>query len=185
VLVPVITLLLAEHHYALALATYLFAGLTDVADGWVARRWKQVTELGRALDPVVDIVFNFALFLGLTTSGLLPGWVFGMAALRYGVLIAGATYLYVFVGPVRILPTTLGRLMGVVTSALVALLAVLHLHGGGLAERLLPLTAVALGVLLAAGVLHALAMGWDNLRLLRGRIATQGRVVGDVRWGKQ
>ena len=185
VLVPVVVLLLGDRHFALALFTFLFAGLTDVADGWIARRWNQVTDLGRALDPVVDIVFSFALFLGLTTAGLLPGWVFGMAALRYGVLIAGGTYLYVFVGPVRILPTTLGRLMGVVTSALVALLSVLHLHGGHLAERLLPLTAVALGVLLGAGVLHALAMGWYNLRLLRGRIASQGRVVGDVRWGKQ
>lgn len=185
VLVPGIALLLLDHHYSLALGVYLVAALSDVADGWIARRWNQITELGTVLDPVVDIVFNFALFAGLALAGLLPRWVLVMAALRYGVLVTGAVCLYVFVGPVRIRPTTLGRLMGVVMSALVGLLPLLHLHGGHTAERLLPLTAIALGVLLAAGVLHVLALGWYNLRVMRGAVQTQGRVVGDVRWGKQ
>lgn len=185
VLVPAIALLLMDHHFGVALGVYLFASATDVADGWLARRLNQITVLGTVLDPLVDIVFNFALFAGLVLAGLLPTWVFVMAALRYGVWIVGGTYLYVFLGPVRIHPTTLGRLMGVVTSALVALLAVLHLHGGHLAERLLPLTATALGVLLSAGLLHVLALGWYNLRLMRGTLTAQGRVVGDVRWGKQ
>lgn len=185
VLVPGIALLLMDRHYALALGVYSIAALSDVADGWIARRWNQITELGTVLDPVVDIVFNFALFAGLTLAGLLPQWVLGVAALRYGVLVVGGTCLYVFVGPVRIRPTTLGRLMGVVTSALVALLAVLHLRGGHFAERLLPLTAIALGVLLAAGLLHVLALGWYNLRVMRGTVQAEGRVVGDVRWGKQ
>ncbi|HUK62773.1 MAG TPA: CDP-alcohol phosphatidyltransferase family protein [Dongiaceae bacterium] len=185
VLVPGISLLLLDRHYSLALGVYLVAALSDIADGWIARRWSQVTELGTLLDPVVDIVFNFALFAGLALAGLLPKWVFAMAALRYGVLVAGATCLYVFVGPVRIRPTTLGRLMGVVTSALIALLPILHINDGHFAERLMPLTAIALGVLLAAGVLHALALGWYNLRMMRGAVQAQGRVVGDVRWGKQ
>jgi len=185
VLVPGIALLLMDHHYALALGVYMFAALTDVADGWIARRWRQITVLGTVLDPIVDIVFNFALFAGLVLAGLLPNWVFVMAAVRYGLLLVGAACLYVLVGPVTIRPTTLGRLMGVVTSALVALLAVLHLRGGHLADRLLPLTGIALGVLLAAGVLHVLALGWYNLRVMRGVVRAQGRVVGDVRWGKQ
>ena len=185
VLVPGIALLLMDRHLALALGVYLFASLTDVADGWIARRWNQITELGTVLDPVVDIVFNFALFAALALAGLLPFWVFAMAALRYGVLVAGGTFLYVAVGPVRIRPTTFGRFMGVVTSALVGLLAVLHLQGGHLAVRLMPLTAIALGVLLSAGVLHVLVLGWYNLRVMRGAVQAQGRVVGDVRWGKQ
>ena len=185
VLVPGIALLLMDQHYALALGVYVFASLTDVADGWIARRWNQVTELGTVLDPLVDIVFNFTLFAGLVLAGLLPAWVFAAAAVRYGVLVLGGAYLYVFVGPVRIHPTTLGRFMGVVTSGLVGLLTLLHLSGGQLADRLLPLTGIALGVLLSGGVLHVLVLGWYNLRKLRGALNEQGRVVGDVRWGKQ
>ena len=51
-----------------------------------------------------------------------------------------------FVGPVRIQPTVFGRLTGVLMSALVALLVVLHAIGQPLYERLGPLTEIALGV---------------------------------------
>jgi hypothetical protein len=111
------------------------------------------------------------------------GWVFAIAAVRYGVLLAGGAYLYIFVGPVRIQPTLFGRLTGLLMSALVALLMLLTVAPTGLIERLAPLTEIALGVLLAATVVHVLVLGWYNLRVMTGRVEAQGRVVGDVRWG--
>jgi cardiolipin synthase (CMP-forming) len=184
-LVPAIALFVEEERFVAALVVYLFAALSDVADGYLARRLKQVTALGTVLDPIVDVVFNFALFAGLAGARLLPMWVFLAVAVRYGVLTGGATFLYVFVGPVRIRPTTLGRFSGVLTSALVAFLIVLHLRGGAWSARLEPLTGIALGVLLTGTVLHVLVLGWYNLRVMRGQVPEQGRVVGDVRWGKQ
>ena len=181
-LVPGIILFLVERHFTLALVSYLVASLTDVADGWLARRWGQITRLGTVLDPLVDIVCNLALFAGLATAGLLPTWVFTMAALRYGVLIVGGIYLYLFVGPVRIHATLFGRLTGVVTAALVAFLTLLHVLQGRLHERLVPLTEIALGVLLSATVIQVVLLGWYNLRMMTGAAAAaRGRVVGDVR----
>jgi cardiolipin synthase len=185
VLTPAITLALLDERIGLALGLFLVAGLTDIADGWIARRWRQITVLGTVMDPVVDVVFSYALFAGLMLANLLPTWAFVAATLRYGILVVGGIGLYLFVGPVRIRPTTLGRLMGVITSALVGLLMVLRLRGGHWADRLVPLTGVALGSLLAAGVVHVLALGWYNLRMLRGEMDAKGRVVGDVRWGRQ
>lgn len=183
-MVPGIILFLGERHFALALVAYLIAALTDVLDGWLARRFGQITRLGVVLDPLVDIVFNLALFAGLATAGLLPAWVFAVAALRYGILLVGGACLYLFVGPVRIQPTAFGRLTGVVMSTLVALLTVLHVVGGKLGEHLLPLTESALGVLLSATVIQVVVLGWYNLRLMTGAaLAARGRVVGDVRWG--
>ncbi len=185
VLVPAIALCVRDERFSAALVLYLVATLSDVVDGWIARRFHQVTALGVLLDPLVDVVFNFALFAGLAGAGLLPMWVFAAIAVRYGILVGGATCLYVFIGPVRIRPTTLGRLTGVLTSALVAFLILLHQWGGALATRLQPLTGIALGVLLTATVVHVVVLGWYNLRLMRGQIEAPGRVVGDVRWGKQ
>lgn len=181
-LIPGIILFLVERHFVLALAAFLLAALTDVADGWLARRWNQTTRLGTVLDPLVDIVFNLAMFAGLEAAGLLPGWVLAVAALRYGILLVGGAYLYVFVGPPRIRPTAFGRLTGVVMAGLIALHTLLHAVNGALAEALAPLTEAALGVLLSATVLQVLALGWYNLRLMRGEPAAEGRVVGDVRW---
>src|SRR5688572_23543655 len=185
VLVPGIALFLTERHLALALVTFSIAALSDVVDGWLARRWKQETRLGAVLDPCVDIVFTLAMFFALVSSSLLPWWVFGLAALRYGILLVGGISLYLFVGPVRIRPTFFGRATGVAMSALVALLMFLRATSGHHSEVLLPLTEIALGVLVGATVIHVVVLGWYNLRTMTGAAATKGRVVGDVRWGAQ
>jgi len=182
-LVPGITLFLLDRHFALALGGFVLAALTDVADGWIARRWNQITRLGTVLDPVVDVVFNLAMFAGLTFAGILDAWVLGLALLRYGILLVGGAYLYLFVGPVRIRPTLFGRLTGVLTSALVGFLMLLHVRSTPLSAALIPLTRIALGVLLGSTVAHVVALGWYNLKVMTGQ--AQQRVVGDVRWGAQ
>jgi cardiolipin synthase len=183
VLVPGIALFLVERHLVLALCTFVVAALSDVADGWLARRWKQETQLGVVLDPVVDIVFNLAMCFALMAADLLPTWVFAVAALRYGILLVGGACLYVFVGPIRIRPTPFGRATGVLMSGLMMLLLFLHAVPGRASERLLPLTEIALGVLLSATVVQVLVLGWHNLRIMTGAAAVaRGRVVGDVRW---
>jgi len=184
-LAPGIALFLAEHHYALALGVYLAAELSDVADGWLARRLKQITRLGTVLDPIVDILFNIIVFSGLFLGRVIPPWVLGVALLRYGIFLFGGAYLYLFVGPVSIRPTLFGRLSGVVMVGLTAFLLLLHVLRSHWADRLAPLTTIALGVLLVAAVGQVMALGWYNLRLLKGQAESQGRVVGDVRWGKR
>ncbi len=184
VLAPGLALLLVERHFHAALVVYGLAAVTDVADGWVARRWNQITRLGTILDPQVDIVFNLALFFALAAAGLLPDWVFWVAVLRYAILLVGGACLYLFVGPVKIYPTLFGRLTGVLMTALVALLLLLHALGGHLRERLESLTVIALGVMLSATVIQVVVLGWYNLKVMTGAAdAARGRVVGDVRWG--
>lgn len=183
-LTPAIVLFLTDRHFGLALAAFVLAGLTDVADGWIARRWRQDTLLGRILDPIVDIVFQLAVFLALAAAGVLPAWAAWAAVVRYGVLLVGGACLYLFVGPVRIAPTTFGRATGVFTAVLVGLLLLWRWMGGRTAEVVTPLTEAALGVMLWATVIHVIVLGWVNLRHMRGEArAARGRVVGDVRFG--
>lgn len=183
-LVPGLVLFLVEGHFRVALLFYALAAITDIADGWVARRYNQITRLGTVLDPQVDIVFNLGLLFALARADVVPDWVFALAALRYAILLVGGACLYVFVGPVRIYPTLFGRLTGTVMTAVIAMLLALHVVSGPLRERLESVTVTALAVMLAAGVIHVLVLGWYNLRLMTGAAArATGRVVGDVRWG--
>jgi cardiolipin synthase len=181
-LVPGIVLSLIERRLPLALALYVVAGLSDVADGWIARRTGQTTQLGTVLDPIVDIVFNLSVLAALAVSDLMPFWVFVVGAIRYAILLVGGAALYLFVGPLRIRPTWFGRLTGVVMSLLVGMLTLLHVVQGRLADRLAALTELALGVLLVATVGQVLALGWYNLRVMTRPADAPGRVVGDVRW---
>lgn len=181
-LLPGIVLSLVERNFAFGVGLYVVAALSDVLDGWLARRWGQITRLGTVLDPIVDIIFNLSVFAGLHAAGLLPLWVLLLATVRYGVLLVGGASLYLFLGPVRIHPTHFGRLTGVVMSALVTLLVVLFAMSGEPARVVAPLTEVALGVLMSLAVAQSVAIGWYNLRIMTRRVEARGRVVGDVRW---
>ena len=59
------------------------AGLTDLVDGTVARRFGQPSQLGGALDPVVDGVFMGALCIGLSVGGFIPFWLAFVVIARY------------------------------------------------------------------------------------------------------
>ena len=179
-LVPGICLFLEERHFPAALALYLVAALSDVLDGWLARRWRQTTRLGTVMDPLVDIVFNLAMLWGLAAAGLLSRWVFWVGTLRYAILTAGGAGLYLFVGPVVIRPTFFGRFTGVVMTALIALFTLLWAVRGEVALGLTRLTEIALGVLLAATTVQIMLVGWYNLRTMTG--AAPSGVIENVRW---
>ena len=181
-LVPGIAVFLVERHFGWAFGVYVFASLTDVLDGWLARRWRQTTPLGTALDPLVDIVFNLTALAGLAAAELLHPWVFWVAVLRYGVLLVGGSAIYLFVGPIRIRPTWFGRMTGVVMTCLVALFILLVAVRGPVGAGLTRLTEIALGVMLSATVLQVMVLGWYNLRLLTGAARQSDPVVRDVQW---
>lgn len=58
-----------------ALILLLIAGLTDVADGWVARSRDEVSELGKILDPLADKLVTGGVLLALTVEWGLPVWM--------------------------------------------------------------------------------------------------------------
>jgi phosphatidylglycerophosphate synthase len=57
---------------AAALGLYVLAALTDLVDGWLARRFKQASEFGAQLDAAIDNVFSLAIlgFLAMAYPGL-------------------------------------------------------------------------------------------------------------------
>jgi CDP-diacylglycerol--glycerol-3-phosphate 3-phosphatidyltransferase len=59
----------------LALAIFLTAAGTDLLDGYLARRWKQVTTIGTLLDPIADKLLISAALISLVQVRMLPGWM--------------------------------------------------------------------------------------------------------------
>ncbi|MBZ5729423.1 MAG: CDP-diacylglycerol--glycerol-3-phosphate 3-phosphatidyltransferase [Acidobacteriia bacterium] len=59
----------------LALAIFLTAAFTDLLDGYLARRWKQVTTIGTLLDPIADKLLVSAALISLVEVRVLPGWM--------------------------------------------------------------------------------------------------------------
>ncbi|MEM7483204.1 MAG: CDP-diacylglycerol--glycerol-3-phosphate 3-phosphatidyltransferase [Acidobacteriota bacterium] len=59
----------------LGLGVFLLAALTDFLDGYLARRNKQETRLGKLLDPAADKILTSAAFISLVELGLAPAWM--------------------------------------------------------------------------------------------------------------
>lgn len=67
------TFMMICHYLAFALA--IFAGATDFLDGYIARKYHLVSDLGKLLDPLADKIFVAALFIILVENKIIPGWV--------------------------------------------------------------------------------------------------------------
>ena len=66
-------LLIASDFFALTV--FLACAVTDLLDGYLARRWGQVTTVGTLLDPIADKLLISAALVSLVEIRLLPGWM--------------------------------------------------------------------------------------------------------------
>jgi cardiolipin synthase len=189
VALPAVVLFVQHGMWAIAVWAFVGTALTDVLDGVLARALAMESHTGKVLDPIVDIVFNVTIFITLAQARVIPWWVAGLMLARYGLLVAGTVYLYVFQGPVRIEPTGFGKLTGVFTTSLVALLLLgLALWSEPTRQRLQGVFDVALAALAVATFIQVVFIGLANRRSIaagpRAVIApaeAPAKVVGEIR----
>ena len=74
-LLVVVLLTQIEGREFIGLGLFLVASLTDFLDGFLARRRKEVTALGKLLDPAADKILTSAAFISLVGLGLAPAWM--------------------------------------------------------------------------------------------------------------
>jgi CDP-diacylglycerol--glycerol-3-phosphate 3-phosphatidyltransferase len=120
----------AARWWALVLA--LFFEATDLADGFVARRMQQTSQLGKILDPLADSVSRFTIFLGFLVTGYASVWAVACIFWRDSI-----------VSTVRILAAS----QGVIVSA----------RGSGKVKAIVQ--GIAINVILGAMCLHE-HLGW-------------------------
>ena len=65
-------LIVQDQHLA-ALSLFVYAGVTDLVDGWIARKWKLQTVVGTVIDPMADKTLMTVVTVALAMKGTLPG----------------------------------------------------------------------------------------------------------------
>jgi cardiolipin synthase len=97
-LIPVFLVFLLTHEYLMALITLVISSATDFVDGFVARKFNQVSRVGQLLDPAADRLFIFSTLIGLAWGGFVPWWLAGVIIARdvlllvIGILLANNGY---------------------------------------------------------------------------------------------
>ncbi|MBQ7668212.1 MAG: CDP-alcohol phosphatidyltransferase family protein [Clostridia bacterium] len=74
-LIPVMAAFFMTNHILLALITYVIASITDVIDGFIARKFNMITDLGKILDPVADKLLQYIALLCLCYIKVIPAWI--------------------------------------------------------------------------------------------------------------
>ena len=108
-LVPLMAYFAASGAYAIALPIFLVAALSDLADGYIARRFKVVSSLGALLDPVADKLNMFVATVVLAWQDLLPIWLAAAIIGRDIVIVVGAIGYRLARGRLEIKPTHLSK----------------------------------------------------------------------------
>ncbi|MGM0552841.1 MAG: CDP-alcohol phosphatidyltransferase family protein [Pseudomonadota bacterium] len=169
---PILWLLWSEAYLA-AVLLLAVAGLSDVLDGWLVRRYGWYTALGAWLDPAADKLLILGVYLVVTLSGLLPVWLLILVLGRDLWLALGSLLYRLRVGPLEPQPLVISKLN---TFLQIVLILVVIAGAGGLAAvaTVVPvLVALVAATTLASGV----AYSWQWGR--RARQALQGIAARD------
>ena len=92
-LVPVFTYLYARGAYTWGLVVFVTAALTDTLDGYIARKYHQITDFGKLADPLADKLMTLSMLYCLCRSGYVPWWILYIILAKELVLIIGGTLL--------------------------------------------------------------------------------------------
>lgn len=80
-------------HLIGALCVFLCAGLTDVVDGYLARRNNWITDLGKLLDPFADKLMQCTVLVCLATRQLIPVWLLVCYMVKELAMVFGSFFL--------------------------------------------------------------------------------------------
>lgn len=89
---PVIGYLILHEQHVAALSLFALAGVTDVIDGYIARKWNLQTVVGSVIDPMADKTLMTILTVCLAVKGALPVWCAGVILGRDVALAISAIY---------------------------------------------------------------------------------------------
>jgi len=101
--------LLAAGHFNAAFGLFAFAGLSDAADGFLAKRFNLSSRLGRLLDPAADKALMLAAFVTLAILDDVPAWLAVTVIARDLLILLGLAAAFALRAPIAVQPLILGK----------------------------------------------------------------------------
>ncbi len=119
---PLIVWLLLTEAWVAAFVVFLAAGLSDAADGYLAKRLDMQSSVGAYLDPIADKTLLVSIYLTLSFKGHLALWLVILVVSRDLLIVGGALLVFMLNHPTWVrpsLPSKLNTLLQITLAALV------------------------------------------------------------------
>ena len=152
--VPPLFLLARAGHFEAAFGVFILAGATDLADGYVAKRFSGRTAFGAVIDPVADKLLMASVLVTLASIAAIPAWLVVLILARDLAIVTGVLALRATIGAFHVAPLLLGKLCTfaqvVLACVVLAELALIP----GLAPLVPPLIGLTAALVLASGIAY-------------------------------
>jgi cardiolipin synthase len=93
-LIPIIVILAFKDNYIATMIVLTISGLTDVLDGYIARKFNFISNFGKLMDPLADKMTQVALLGTLAIQKIIPVWIIVVVIIKEFLLVSGASFLY-------------------------------------------------------------------------------------------
>lgn len=94
ILIPFIVINLVFDSYIAAFIIFTVSGLTDILDGFIARKYNFITNFGKLIDPLADKCTQIITLGTLAIKDIIPMWIIIIVILKEFIMVAGASFLY-------------------------------------------------------------------------------------------
>lgn len=163
VLVPFIVRGILHHHWYSTLILFFVAGVTDVADGFLARSRNECTPLGAFLDPIADkILIIGTLWAFSVTPGpyiFVPTAFVMLLCVKEFFLIVGVAIIRLVKGSVTIKPTVWGKLAMAIQTLFVLFLLFCHVFGWQPAANMYVCLLIMVATVTVGAFIHYVILG--------------------------
>ena len=93
-LIPIIVIFAFQDNYIATIIVLTISGLTDVLDGYIARKYNFISNFGKLMDPLADKMTQVALLGTLAIQKIIPVWIIVIVIIKEFLMVSGASFLY-------------------------------------------------------------------------------------------
>lgn len=92
--IPIILYFIFLGNYILGFLLFTFSGITDILDGFIARKFNLISNFGKLMDPLADKLTQISVLATLVIVDIIPVWILAIVIFKELIMVIGASFLY-------------------------------------------------------------------------------------------
>lgn len=92
--IPIIIYFIFVGNYILGFIFFTISGITDILDGFIARKYNLISNFGKLMDPLADKLTQISVLASLVIVDIIPVWILAIVVLKELIMVIGASFLY-------------------------------------------------------------------------------------------